>query len=98
MKIPLPGMMRHWREREFERHLQPATVRSGLRLWAFLAERPALYRLAARLGTRALRLWSGGKPRMAKLPLAGGWTRFRDFPTPEGATFMDQWRDRRSHG
>jgi hypothetical protein len=24
MKIPLPGMMRHWREREFERHLSPA--------------------------------------------------------------------------
>jgi L-lactate dehydrogenase complex protein LldF len=98
MKIPLPGMMRHWREREFERHLQPAAARYGLGLWAFLARRPALYRLAARLGNGALRLWSRGKPRMAALPLAGGWTRFRDFPTPEGATFMDQWRERRRNG
>jgi L-lactate dehydrogenase complex protein LldF len=98
MKIPLPGMMRHWREREFERHLQPATARYGLKLWAFVAERPALYRLAARLGNRALRLWSRGKPRMSALPLAGGWTRFRDFPTPEGATFMDQWQDRHPDG
>jgi L-lactate dehydrogenase complex protein LldF len=25
MKIPLPKMMRHWRERQFERGLNPAT-------------------------------------------------------------------------
>src|SRR5690606_32680493 len=37
VRIPLPKMMRHWREREFERHLQPAAARYGLRLWAFLA-------------------------------------------------------------
>ena len=36
VKIPLPKLMRHWREREFERHLTPATVRRGLALWAFL--------------------------------------------------------------
>ncbi len=30
MKIPLPKMMRHWREREFERGLNPATQRCGL--------------------------------------------------------------------
>ena len=30
MRIPLPKMMRHWREREFERHLTPAAVRYGL--------------------------------------------------------------------
>ena len=27
MRIPLPKMMRHWREREFERGLNPATQR-----------------------------------------------------------------------
>src|SRR5215831_9936229 len=37
VKIPLPKMMRHWREREFERHLSPATVRSGLAVWGYLA-------------------------------------------------------------
>ncbi|MGH6961384.1 MAG: LutB/LldF family L-lactate oxidation iron-sulfur protein, partial [Dongiaceae bacterium] len=40
MRIPLPKLMRHWREREFERHLQPAAARYGLRLWAFFARRP----------------------------------------------------------
>jgi L-lactate dehydrogenase complex protein LldF len=32
MRIPLPKMMRHWREREFEKRLIPATARSGLGL------------------------------------------------------------------
>jgi len=35
VRIPLPNLMRHWREREFERHLTPRMVRQGLALWAF---------------------------------------------------------------
>src|SRR3954463_8785111 len=50
MKIPLPKMMRHWRERQFERQLTPDSARYGLALWAFFARRPALYHLAARAG------------------------------------------------
>ena len=30
VKIPLPKLMRHWREREFERHLTPPAVRTNL--------------------------------------------------------------------
>src|SRR6202040_3546971 len=52
VRIPLPRMMRAWREREFERHLSPATVRGGLRFWAFFAKRPALYALATALASR----------------------------------------------
>ena len=92
MKIPLPRMMRHWREREFERHLSPAAARWGLGFWTFLAARPRLYRLVARMGARALRYWAGSKGRAASLPLASGWTRHRDFPAPEGDTFMDLWK------
>ncbi len=33
VRIPLPKLMRHWREREFERHLSPAPARAGLGLW-----------------------------------------------------------------
>ncbi len=50
VKIPLPGLMRHWREREFERHLTPATQRRNLALWAWAARRPALYRSITRAG------------------------------------------------
>lgn len=92
MKIPLPGMMRHWREREFERHLSPASQRWGLTGWAFLATRPGLYRLTARLAARGLRLWAWGRGSARNVPLAGGWTKHRDFPAPEGRTFMEQWK------
>ena len=54
VRIPLPGLMRHWREREFERHLTPPTARWGLGLWAWLARRPQLYRLATGLAARLL--------------------------------------------
>jgi L-lactate dehydrogenase complex protein LldF len=94
MRIPLPKMMRHWREREFERHLSPAVVRYGTRWWAFFAKRPRLYRLATRLAMRALANRAIGRGRFRSLPLAGGWTEYRDFPAPEGPTFMEQWAAR----
>jgi L-lactate dehydrogenase complex protein LldF len=95
VRIPLPKMMRHWREREFERHLTPATFRSGLRLWAFFAKRPGLYRFATRIGMAALALLGRRSGRVRSLPLAGGWTNFRDFPAPEGPTFQARWAKER---
>jgi L-lactate dehydrogenase complex protein LldF len=92
VRIPLPKLMRHWREREFERHLSPATVRSGLKLWAFFAARPRLYRAATGLAMRTLALLGRKRGRFKSLPLAGGWTRHRDFPTPQGRTFQDRWK------
>jgi L-lactate dehydrogenase complex protein LldF len=94
VRIPLPGMMRHWREREFERHLSPAAVRYGIGFWAFFAKRPALYRLSTDIAMRALHLFGRARGRFASLPFAGGWTRYRDFPAPQGATFQSRWRAR----
>ena len=95
VRIPLPKLMRFWREREFERHLSPATVRAGLSFWAFFARRPRLYGVTTDLAARALALLSGTRGRFRWLPLARGWTDWRDFPAPEGATFQAQWRKRR---
>ena len=95
MKIPLPKMMRHWREREFERHLSPTTYRWGLGLWAFAAKRPRLYRFTTRMAARVLGNLGAGKGRFRRLPLAGGWTRHRDLPAPEGQTFQELWAERR---
>ena len=92
VRIPLPKMMRHWREREFERHLSPATVRYGLGVWAYFAKRPRLYRLATSLVMRMLGFFGHTKGRFRSLPLAGGWTKYRDFPAPQGATFQAMWR------
>ncbi|MHB2266980.1 LutB/LldF family L-lactate oxidation iron-sulfur protein [Aliihoeflea sp. PC F10.4] len=94
MRIPLPKMMRHWREREFERGLNPAAARYGLKSWAFFAKRPRLYRFFASLGIPALSALSGMKHRFSWLPFAGGWTKYREMPAPEGRTFMQQWAQR----
>lgn len=94
MHIPLPKMMRHWREREFERHLSPTGVRFGLGAWAFFAKRPRLYRIAAGVGAWLLRRLGGRKGRIKNLPLAGGWTAWRDLPVPQGRTFQQQWAAR----
>jgi L-lactate dehydrogenase complex protein LldF len=96
VKIPLPKLMRHWREREFERHLSPATVRSGLSLWAYFATRPKLYRLATGLAMRGLGLLGRKKGRFSRLPLASSWTGSRDFPSPQGRTFQAQWKARKA--
>ncbi len=98
VKIPLPNMMRHWREREFERHLSPQSVRTNLALWAWVAQRPSLYRLATRIAAKAMALWGGGKGRMASLPFAAGWTAGRDLPAPEGDTFFARYARQQRNG
>ncbi len=92
VKIPLPKLMRHWREREFERHLTPPVVRTNLALWAFFARRPALYRLATRAAAMdAWDCWAASADASSKLPFAGGWTGGRDLPAPEGDTFFARY-------
>ena len=95
MKIPLPKMMRHWRERQFERHLTPNAARYGLALWGFFARRPPLYRVAARAASFVLGKLGRRRGRFSKLPLAGGWTGTRDMPAPQGDTFQALWAARR---
>jgi L-lactate dehydrogenase complex protein LldF len=91
VRIPLPKMMRHWREREFERHLAPAAMRRNLGLWAFFARRPALYRVATRVAAKVLGIAGRSRGRFTTLPFASGWTAGRDLPAPEGDTFFARY-------
>jgi L-lactate dehydrogenase complex protein LldF len=91
-------MMRHWREREFERHLSPAAQRYGVAFWAFFAKRPWLYRTATRVAMWALALFGRGKGFLSSLPFGSGWTTHRDFPSPQGPTFQARWRARGKRG
>jgi L-lactate dehydrogenase complex protein LldF len=92
VRIPLPKLMRHWREEQFRRGLTPPTARYGLAAWGFLAKRPALYRFATGLAMRGLGLMGKASGRFKALPLAGGWTGTRDMPAPQGQTFMSRWQ------
>jgi L-lactate dehydrogenase complex protein LldF len=97
MKIPLPKLMRHWREAEFSAGDVSAGYKLGLKTWAWFAKRPRLYHLAAKLGIPTLSLF-GGRGRFSKLPLAGGWTKHRDMPAPQGRTFQQLWAERQATG
>src|SRR5437763_1983336 len=67
--------------------------RTGLRLWAWLAQRPQLYHTLAGIAGRVLG-WAGqGRGRFRALPLAAGWTRVRDMPAPEGRSFQSLWAE-----
>ncbi len=91
--IPLPTLLRGWRERSWKEGLEPATVRTGITLWAHVARRPALYRVATRIAVPWMRLFAKGG-RITWMPLAGSWTAHRDFPMPDRSTFMDAYKAR----
>ena len=92
VKIPLPKMMRNWREREFEKHLTPGTQRLNLKLWAYFAKSPKLYRTLTQFVSFGMRLLSFNKGHARFLPFAGAWTKHRDMPTPNEPTFMQQYK------
>ncbi len=95
VRIPLPKLMRHWREREFEAGLAPSASRFGLALWGFAARRPWLYRLLSRAAATLLARLGGRRGYLARLPLGRGWTAWRDLPAPAGVTFQAAYRRRR---
>jgi len=92
MLIPLTSMMRYYREEEFEKQLTSFPSRTGLKLWAWLAKQPWLYHVFMGIVARLLQLCAGKKGRFHFLPLANGWTEFKDFPAPMGKTFHQLWQ------
>jgi L-lactate dehydrogenase complex protein LldF len=95
--IPLPTLLRGWRETSWREGLEPTTVRTLLGLWAFAARNPALYRLMAGAGVRAMRLFAR-RGWIERMPLAGGWTAHRSLPAPARRTFMEQYAAARRRG
>ncbi|VTZ21816.1 conserved hypothetical protein [Methylocella tundrae] len=87
--IPLPTLLRGWREKSWREGLEPRTTRSALGLWAFGARHPFLYRIGAAVAVRAMRRFSRNGW-IKSLPLAKGWTQYRDFPKPAARTFMEE--------
>lgn len=91
VRIPLPTLLRGWREKSWREGLEPASLRSGLGAWAWFARRPRLYRAATAAALRSMRLMGRGGW-LSTLPLAGGWTRHRDMPKPAAESFMAQYK------
>ena len=97
--IPIPKLLRHWRERALAGRLVSGRERRGLGIVA-LARRASLG-LPAGAGDRRPRAaehfrpgGTGRRRRIRRLPAGGGWTAWRDLPAPEGETFQERWRRR----
>jgi len=73
----------------------PRAARRALRLWAWRAKRAWVYRRGTRVAARGLWVMGGRKRRTGWIPMAGAWTKHRDMPTPQGGTFMAQWKGKR---
>ncbi|MEO7726280.1 MAG: LutB/LldF family L-lactate oxidation iron-sulfur protein [Burkholderiales bacterium] len=95
VKIPLPDLMRKLREKQVERGLRPWHERAALRMWSWLAQRPAFYAMATAIGVRMLKLLGGSSRLIHYLPFGQGWTAGRDMPAPPGRTFRELYGERR---
>jgi L-lactate dehydrogenase complex protein LldF len=96
--IPLPDLLRKLRERQFDRHLRPATERITMAIWGFVAVRPQLYALFTGIANRVLRGMGRRNGRISHLRGAKGWTDFRDLATPSSKTFRELYADRTALG
>jgi len=94
VRIPLPTMLRSWREKQWEDGPVPVVQRAGLSMWAFWATRPKLYHFAVKIKMRIMG-WLGRKNgHLKSMPFTKGWTQTRDFPAPEGKTFQQLWKEK----
>ena len=92
--IPLPDLMRDLRAEESELGLSPRSWRLGLKLHSWLAAHPRLYQTLTGLGITILHQLGKRSGALKSLGVRNGWTDVRDFPAPEGKTFMQQWKQR----
>ena len=96
VKIPLPDLMRHLREKQIEQNLRPFGERLSIKIWRYVALRPALYAFATKLATRFGRLLGGSEGVIHRLPRLDGWTKGRDMPAPTGKTFRELYAKKKS--
>jgi L-lactate dehydrogenase complex protein LldF len=94
VKIQLPDLLRKLREKQFEGKMRPGFEYIAFAIWAFMAKRPTLYRLATQMASRVLKVMGGSRRLISTLPFASGWTDNRDMPAPAGKTFRELYRDR----
>ena len=96
VKIPLPDLMRHLREKQIEQNLRPFGERLSINIWRYVALRPGLYAFATKLATRFGKLLGGSEGVIHRLPRLDGWTKGRDMPAPTGKTFRELYAQKKS--
>ncbi|MFM7052805.1 MAG: lactate utilization protein B [Planctomycetota bacterium] len=99
VKIDIPKFLLHARAELRRRKLSPRSEAAMLRIWRWLAERPALFRLALRAARTHARLMGredGDVSWLSSAPgPAAGWTQSRDLGVGTGESFR-AWLAQRS--
>jgi L-lactate dehydrogenase complex protein LldF len=88
VRIPIPDLLLHWRERAVEKGLTPLTERVGLEAYTRAATHPLLFRAGGAL-LRGTPWQLGG----TALPILKGWTQERTAPEPSPKSFQTLWRE-----
>jgi L-lactate dehydrogenase complex protein LldF len=90
--IPLPDLLRDLRHEEGREKLSAPRWRTGMKMHAWFAQHPRLYHFFTGIAMPLLGALGRKRGGFSKLPMAGGWTSQRDFPTPQGKTFMQRYK------
>ncbi len=94
VRIPLPMLLRGWRNKAFERGKSGTIERMILKLWSFAALRPRLYHFLSACLLRIFRFFYRGRGHLHRAILLPGWTGTRDLPLPQASqSFMAQWQN-----
>ncbi len=88
VRIPIPELLLHWRERAVEEGLTPLTERVGLEAYTRAATHPLLFRAGGTLLRRTP--WQLGG---TALPILKGWTQERTTPEPSPKSFQALWKE-----
>jgi len=98
VRIDIPRMLIELRKEVGERRIAPWSERVVFAGFGRLLQRPALYRLAARVG-RALQRPFVRHGAIRGLPaFFGHWTRTRDLPPIAARTFQERWAELEREG
>jgi L-lactate dehydrogenase complex protein LldF len=87
VRIPIPELLLLWRQRAVEAGLTSKAEGLGMKGFASMSARPALYRAAGKALTA-----SKGKG-LGSLPMVKGWAEDREIPSPSERSFQRQWEE-----
>ncbi|MGC6390572.1 MAG: iron-sulfur cluster-binding protein [Alphaproteobacteria bacterium] len=94
MKIPLPDLMRDWRNEASETEQNTRLERLAINAWSYIAKRPALYRRLMSIACFFGNHLAGSLGHFRELPGLKAWTRSRVLPAPARESFMQQYARR----
>jgi L-lactate dehydrogenase complex protein LldF len=88
VRIPIPDLLLHWRERAVEAGLAPTSEALGLAAFTTAAEHRGLFDIGG-----AMLRWLPWRMSGRALPMLGGWMQERSAPEPSPKSFQSLWKD-----